>query len=114
MALYVNTEKCAGDAPVKNSGDARYEVGVALMVLGQTSITEANVGEVLLRWDFYSQLTFPDDPAWRKKMRDLIEASKGMRINGVVEPWGKWTQRIAKNFRYDFDRRAKAPATEAA
>lgn len=106
MALYVNTNACKEDAPIRDNAHLQYEVGVMLMALGMEGITDKSLPEALCRLEFYGKITdfAATDRAWYRKH---FARSVGVRVNVKQETWSQWLKRMGDDFRYASARRAE-------
>lgn len=97
MALNVYTSNCAPDAEIRTNGQIQYNVGLTLMVLGLDEITDKNITEVEVRWDFYCAL-HTESPEYRKDTMDMLRAAKGVEVNVTRETWLQFTKRMCESF----------------
>ena len=97
MALNVYTSNCAPDAEIRTNGQIQYNVGLILMVLGLDEITDKNMSEVEVRWEFYCAL-HTESPDYRKQTMEMLLASKGVEVNVTRETWLQFTKRMCESF----------------
>lgn len=113
MALNVYTNKCAANAEIRTNGQIMYDVGVILMVLGLDEITDKNLSEVEVRWNFYCTL-HADSPEYCKQMMQMLYNAIGVEVNVTRETWLQYTKRICENYHREALRRIeKRKANEA-
>lgn len=102
--LTVNTKKCDETAPVKYDSARQFNVGMTIMALGVSNITEKNLDDALRRLRFLNNIT-----EWPLSSRDLILTGKNLReaigieANVTPVPFAKWQKERLKGFVNSFN-----------